>query len=96
MVVEIREQETQRVAHLAVRLAGHVEEFAIDLDVVLEGERAHPPAADVGAEVVEQVGDLERVAQRLRHLAPLLVDDEAMGEEGAKRRRAGDSEGGQQ
>ena len=81
-VVQVAQQEAQRVAHLAITFARDGEELAIGLDVVLIIEARHPPPADIGPEVAEQGIHLQRIAHRLAHLPAVLVDHEAVGEQG--------------
>ncbi len=95
-VVEVGEQEADRVAHLAVRLARGVEVGRIDLDVVLERERRDPPAADIGAERLEEFLDIQRVAERLGHLLAVLVDHEPVGEDGVVGRATGRAQADEQ
>src|SRR6185503_18271754 len=85
-VVQIAQQEPQRVAYLAIRLPRRFEIRQVDLDVVFERERADPPSANIRAEMLEQLIDIERVALGLAHLPAVLVDHEAMREQRLERR----------
>ena len=73
-VREISQQESERVADLPVALAGDLEEVQVDLDVVLEGKRADPPATDIGTEVLEKLVHAQGVARGLGHLPTFSAD----------------------
>ena len=94
--LEVGEQEADRVADLAVALAGEPEVLEVDLDVTVVGHAAHPPPRDVRAVLLQQHRDVERVAEALGHLQAILVDHEAVRQERAERRLARDGECGQQ
>ena len=88
-VADVAQQEAQRVAQLAVRLAGGLQVLQVHADVVLERQSAHPPAAHLGAEVLQQVLHLQCIAQTLAHLAAIAIHHESVRDQALERRRAG-------
>ena len=74
------EHPAQRVAQLAVGVDEGVEDLRADAQVVGVVGRRHPQAQDVGAGLLHHVLRRHDVADRLRHLLPLLVEDEAVGQ----------------
>ncbi len=85
---EVAEQPADGVAQLAVGLDRGLEDFRPDPQVVGIVRRAHPHAQDVGAGRLDHVLRRHRVAERLRHLAPVLVEREAVGQHDVERRDA--------
>ena len=77
---EVAEHPADRVAQLAIGLDGGLEDLRADAHVVGIVRRAHPQAQDVGAGLLHHVLRRDRVAERLRHLAALLVEHEAVGQ----------------
>src|SRR6185312_6508823 len=69
---------------LAQRLADRLQREAVAVPRLLGGEEV--PAQRVGAVAVDDLPRLDRVAQRLGHLAAVLVEDEAEADDVAKRR----------
>ena len=94
--VEVRQQVSNGVAHLAVALASDLEKFAIGANVILVVHARHPPATNIGAMLLQQRFDIDGVADRLGHLATFLVDDEAVSNQTLERRNASRTQRGQQ
>ena len=101
---EVREEEARRVAQLAHLVARVLHDQWADRNVARVVRLGGPPAQDVGAErrdalfrvaIQEGVGG-DDVAERLGHLAAVLIHGEAMGEQAAVRRVAIDGGAGQQ
>ena len=75
---EIAEQIAQRVPELAIGLDIGLDDLRADAEV-LGVVRAHgPEPQDLGARLADHVLRRHHVAERFRHLAPVLVDDEAV------------------
>ena len=64
-VVEVREQEAERVANAAVRFARAIEDLVGDADVLAVVGRGDPQAHDVGAGLRDHIDRRDRVAERL-------------------------------
>ncbi len=78
-VVQVRRRRyAQRVADLPVRLDGAREDLLAEADLLRVVAHRHPQPQDVGAALLDDVLRLDRVAERLRHLPAVLVDDEAV------------------
>ena len=78
VVGEIAEQIAERVAELAVGLDIGLDDLGADAEV-LGVVRAHgPEPQDLGARLADHVLRRHHIAERFRHLAPVLVDDEAV------------------
>src|SRR5690606_8029268 len=82
-VEEVREQVAHRVAHLEVALAELLEDRLGGPDVVAVVLARDPEPHDLRTVAVDQLLRIDVVAQPLADLAPLAVDDEAVGEHGA-------------
>jgi hypothetical protein len=80
VVAQVAQHEPQRVADLDIALPGVGEELLVHLDIVLVGDRADPPAEDIGPVAVKEV--LEGRALGLGQLLAVLVDHEAVREQG--------------
>ena len=59
-----------------------------DADFFAEVDHRHPQPEDLRAALRDDLLRLDGVAERLRHLAPLVVDHHAVRQDGAVRRRA--------
>ena len=68
------------VAQLAIGLHRGLEDFGPDAEIVRIVGGAHPHPQDVGAGLPDHVLRRGDVAERLRHLAPVLVEHEAVRE----------------
>src|SRR6185503_9047102 len=77
-VVQIGEQVAQRVPDLAVRLDDPREDLLAQAHFLRVVAHRHPQPEDVGAALLDDVLRLDRIAERLRHLAPVFGDDEAV------------------
>ena len=91
--VEATEQPTQGVAQPAVELGLLLEDLRPDPEVFVDVRVHGPQAQDVGAHLL---GDFLRrgdVAERLAHLASVLVQHEAVGQYGFIRRAAAGPDG---
>ena len=77
-----------RVAQLAIGVGGGLEDFRADALVVPIIARRHPHAQDIGAGLLDHVLRRDGVAERLRHLAAVLVEREAVGDDDVKGRAA--------
>ena len=84
-VIQVAQQEAERVADTAIRFARAVQDLAGDVDVLTVVGRACPQAHDVRARLGHHIVGKDRVAQRLRHLATVAVHDETMREHFAER-----------
>ena len=79
-MVERAEHPAQRVAQLPVGLHEGLQDLGADAQVVRVVGGRDPQAQDVGAGLPDHVLGRDRVAERLRHLLPALVEDEAVGQ----------------
>jgi hypothetical protein len=79
-VVERAQQVAEGVAELAIGVGRAGEHFLADADVLEIVGRGDPEAEDVGAIVANDQQRIDDVADRFRHLAPVLVEREAVGE----------------
>ena len=86
--VQRAEQPAQRVAQAAVEVGLLLEDVAADAHVLGGVGRHHPKPKNIGAELAGHLAGRGDVAERFRHLAALLVHDEAMGEHRLERRHA--------
>ena len=86
-VGERAEQEPARVADTPVRIGQAIEDLLGDADVLRIVFCRHPQAQHLGAVLRDQLLGRDRVAARLGHLAAVAVDEEAVREHGAIRRR---------
>ncbi len=85
---EIAEQEAERVPELAIGLDIGLDDVGADAKV-LGIVRAHgPEPQDLGARLADDVLGRHHIAERLRHLAPILVHHEAVGDHGVVGRAA--------
>ena len=87
-VHEVAEHPADGVAQLAVGIDRGLDDLGADADIVGVVRRAHPHAQDVGAGLLHHVLRRDRVAERLRHLAPVLVEHEAVRQHHVERRDA--------
>ena len=95
-VVQIRDQISERVADLAIRLDRSREDFLSEPDLLCEVAHRHPEAQDVGAAGLDDLLGLDRVPERLRHLPPIVGDDEAVRDHLAVGRAAARAEADEQ
>ncbi len=84
-VVQVRHQIAEGVADLAVGLDRAGQHFLADADLLGVVAHRHPEAKDVGAALLDDVLRLDRVAERLRHLAAVFRHDEAVRQHLAER-----------
>ena len=94
--LEIRQQISQRVAHLAIALARDLEKILVGADVVFVVDSCDPPTTDIGTEFFEQLFDVDGVAQRLGHLLALFVHNEPVRDQSLEWRPSRCRERGQQ
>ena len=87
-VVQIRDQVPHRVADLPVRLDDARENLLAEAHFLRVVAHRHPQTDDVGAALLDDVVRLDRIAERLRHLAAVLGHDEAVREDLPERRAA--------
>ena len=87
-VGERAQHPAQRVAQLAVGLDEGLEDLRPDAQVVGVVRRRDPQPEDVGARLLDHVLRRGDVAERLRHLLALLVEDEAVGQDDVEGRPA--------
>ncbi len=85
---EIAEHPAHGVAQLAVGVDRGLEDFRADAQIVGVVRGADPHAQDVGARLLDHVLRRGDVAGRLRHLAALLVEHEAVREHHVEGRAA--------
>ncbi len=79
-VMQRAEHPADRVAQLAVGLDGVFQDFRADALVVGIVGGADPEPQDIGAGLRHHLLRLDGVAERLRHLAAVLVQREAVGQ----------------
>ena len=79
-VVQGAEHPAHRIAQLAVSLDSVLEDFRPDALVVRIVGGAHPESEDVGAGLRHHLLRLDGVADRLGHLAAVLIKREPVGE----------------
>ena len=82
---EVAEHPAQRVAQLAVGLDAGLENLRPDALVVPVIGGAGPQPQNIGARLLDHVLRRDRVAERLRHLAAVLVEREAVGDDNVER-----------
>ena len=82
------EHPADGVAQLAIGLDIGLEDFRPDAQVVGVIGRAGPHAQNVGAGILDHVLRRDRIAERLRHLAAVLVEHEAVRQHHVERRVA--------
>ena len=82
------EHPADRVAQLAIGLDGVLEDLRADALVVGIVGGADPEPQDIGAGILHHLLRLDGVADRLRHLAAVLVEREAVGQHDVERRAA--------
>src|SRR5262249_16688569 len=85
-VVQVSDEISQGVADLPVRLRRARENLLAETDLLPVVAHRHPQPQDVGAVLLEDLLRLDRVAERLRHLASVLGDDEAVRQDLLERR----------
>ncbi len=78
--VQVAEQEAGGVADAPVGVAAALEDLVADRHLVAVVGRGHPQAQHVGAHRIHHLLRGDHVAQRLGHLAAVLVHREAMGQ----------------
>ena len=78
--VQVAEQEARGVAQAAVGVGVALEDLLRQRHLVAVVGRGDPQAQDVRAQLVHDVLRLDTVAQRLGHLAAVLVHGEAVGQ----------------
>jgi hypothetical protein len=94
--MQVAEQEARGVADAAVGVRVALEDFLRQRHLVAVVGRRDPQAQDVRAQRLHDVLRLDAVAQRLRHLAAVLVHGEAVGQALPIRRGLVDGDAGQQ
>ena len=94
--VQAAQQPAQRVAQAAVQLGLLLEDLRADAHVLAGVRRHHPQAQDVRAVFVVDLLRRGDVAERLGHLAALLVHHEAMRQHRLERRPPARAHGFQQ
>jgi len=72
--VQVAEQETHRVAHAPVGITHAAQDFLREAHLVGIVGRCHPEPQGVRAQGLHNVLRLDAIAQRLGHLAALLID----------------------
>ena len=82
------QQPAQRVAQPAIQLGLLLQDLRPDAQVLRDVGVHHPQAQDVGAHLVRDLLRRGDVAERLAHLAAVLVEHEAVGQHRPERRRA--------
>ena len=85
-VAQVRQQEARGVPDLPIALGDPRHDLLADRHVVAVVHHGNPQAEDVGAVLFDDVLRRDDVADRLRHLAALLVHDEAAGDDPLERR----------
>ena len=83
-ITEVAQEKTQRVADLPVGVARGRQGLKIHLDVVLVGQRADPPPAEIRSETRKKILHLDRVADALGHLQAGSVHHEPVREHGGE------------
>ncbi len=91
-VVQVPEQIPHRVADLPVGLDDARQDLLAEPYFLRVVAHRHPETQDVGAALLDDVLRLDRVAERLGHLASVLGHDEAVREHLAERRAAARAE----
>ncbi|MNI33745.1 hypothetical protein D3C73_877060 [compost metagenome] len=94
--VQVAQQEAGGVAQATVGVGGALEDFLRQRHLVAVVGRGNPQAQDVRAQLVHDFLRLDTVAQRLGHLAAVLVHGETVGEALLVRRALVDGHAGQQ
>ena len=87
-VGQVPQQVAERIAQPAVGIDLVTQNLVADPEVFGVIRADHPEAEDVRAVALVHLLRGDDVAKRLRHLAPLAVDHEAVGEHGVVRRAA--------
>ena len=93
---EVAQQVAQRVAQPAVGIDLMAQDLVADPEIFGVVRAHHPEPEDVGAVALVHLLRRDDVAERLRHLAPLAVDHEAVGEHGVVGRAAAGAAGFEQ
>src|SRR3989449_6789914 len=75
-VGEVAQEEPERVADPAVRVGEAVEDLAGDPDILGVVLGRYPQAKDLGAVLRQEVVEADDVAEGLRHLSSVAVDEE--------------------
>ena len=94
--MQVAQQEARGVADAAIGVGVALEDLLGQRHLVAVVGGRDPQAQDVGAKRLHDVLRLDAVAQRLRHLAAVLVHGESMGQALPVRRRLVDGDAGQQ
>ncbi len=79
-IVQIRNQIPQRIADLAIGFDDACQDLLAEAHFLRVVAHRDPQPEDVGAALFDDVLRLDRVAERLRHLPPVLGHDEAVGD----------------
>jgi len=83
---EIAEHPAQRVAELAIGIDGGLQDFGTDAQIIGVIGSRDPHPQNIGARLFHHVLRRHHIAERLRHLAAVLVENEAVGEHRVVRR----------
>src|SRR5215467_9326318 len=92
-IAEVAEQEPERVAHAPVGVGEPLQDLHRHADVLRVVLGRHPQSQDLGTELRQDVVELDGVAEGLRHLPPLAVDEEAVGHDALVGRRVARAHG---
>ena len=93
---EIGEHEADRVAQTAIGFDARLDDLGTDAQVFGEIRARDPEAQDLRAVLLRDLLGRDDVAERFRHLAALLVEHEAVGQDRAIGRAAARAAGFQQ
>src|SRR5207245_4863186 len=77
-IVQVGHQISERVPDLPVRLNRARKHFLAEANLLREIAHRNPQTQDVGAAGLDDFLRLDRVPERLRHLPPVVGDDEAV------------------
>ncbi len=81
-VIEIRQDEPERVAEPPVSVHDLVEDVAAGRHVLLEVHIGHPQPQDLRPQLPHHLLGIDHIAQALRHLPAICIEDETMGQNG--------------
>ena len=95
-VVEIRQQVAAGVPDLPVRLDHPLQDLSADAQLLAEVAHRDPQPQRLGAALLDHLLRQDGVAERLRHLPAVDVDQEAVGEHFAERRPSARAEADEQ
>ena len=82
---EIAEQKAQRVPQAAIRIHIRLDDIGTDAQILRIVRTHGPEAQDFRARLLDHLLRHDDIAERLRHLAAVLVIDEAMGQDFVER-----------